>query len=84
MLTYPKDAKARPAEASEPSADLQKVTPRGVPFIDAGPSACRWPLWETDADPRFVCGAPQVLGSSYCEAHRRRSCERTRASSRSR
>ena len=31
-----------------------------VPFIDAGPNARRWPLWETDTDPRFVRGAPRV------------------------
>ena len=72
MLTRPQGARKRQAEVtSEPA-------PRGVPFIEAGFNQCRWPLWETDADPRLVCGAPRVPGSSYCEAHRRRSCERVK------
>ena len=29
-----------------------------VPFIEAGLSAYRWPSWQTEADPRLVCGAP--------------------------
>ena len=50
-----------------PAAD--RTTLPGVPFIDAGPNHCRWPLWEADTDPRHVCGARKRPGSSYCREH---------------
>ena len=63
--------------AQEPSVEAtSKPTsaPPGVPFIEAGPNPCRWPLRETEADPRLVCGAPRVPGSS--DARRTGRCGR--------
>lgn len=49
----------------------------GVLFSEAGPCACRWPLWRDLKEPRLVCGEPVVPGRPYCEEHVRRSRHRT-------
>jgi hypothetical protein len=70
MLTYPDEDDA-PA-AQPPSLP-------GVPFIDADPHQCRWPLWEADTDPRHVCGALREPDAPYRREHRRRAFERKAA-----
>ncbi len=42
----------------------------------AGRLHCRWPLWEGDDEPKLVCGARRVPGSSYCHTHLRVSMAR--------
>lgn len=40
-----------------------------VKLADAGPLACRWPLWDVSGYPDYlVCGAP---GYPWCVRHRR-------------
>ena len=49
------------------------VAPFTLTLLQLKPGQCRWP--EGERDYRF-CGAEQVLGSSYCEEHRKRSTTR--------
>lgn len=47
-----------------------KKAKRGVKLVNAKPTNCRWPLWDTHGAPDFlVCGAPTSFGA-YCEDHR--------------
>ncbi|MBO6758297.1 MAG: hypothetical protein JJ902_18320 [Roseibium sp.] len=50
----------------EPETPAPRVL--GVPLVDAPASACRWPLWHREDDPRNVCGKEAVRGP-YCAAH---------------
>jgi hypothetical protein len=52
----------------EPAA-LVPPKPGAVLFLEARHAQCRWPLWQGDGEPRFVCGAPPHPGRSYCREH---------------
>ena len=52
----------------EPVAEL---SPSAVHLLDATHEQCRWPLWDHDEEPKYVCGADAEPGCSYCRAHRR-------------
>ncbi len=67
MLTYLDEDEAPAAK---------RTTFPGVPLIDASPEHCRWPLWETAAAPRHVCGARRQPDSSYCREHQAQAFER--------
>ncbi len=51
MLTYSRDDQEPPAELANKPANVPGLV---GPFINAGPRHCRWPLWETEADPRLL------------------------------
>ncbi len=45
-------------------------TPGAVLFIEAQHHHCRWPLWEDEAQAKFVCGSPRhSAATSYCCDH---------------
>ena len=45
-------------------------TPGAVLFIEAQHHHCRWPLWEDEAQAKFVCGSPRhSAATSYCCEH---------------
>jgi hypothetical protein len=50
--------------------------PRPVPFLEAAHRDCRWPLWDSDSEPKLVCGAPRIPDVSYCREHWRLSRRR--------
>jgi hypothetical protein len=43
---------------------------KGVPFLDARPGQCRWPLWDhlTPFEAKEICGEPAMPGRPYCPA----------------
>lgn len=43
---------------------------KGVPFLDARPGQCRWPLWDrlTPFEAKEICGEPAMPGKPYCPA----------------
>ena len=45
-------------------------TSGAVLFIEALHHHCRWPLWEDEAQAKFVCGSPRhSAATSYCCEH---------------
>lgn len=42
-----------------------------VTFADLEDCHCRYPLWETDDEPRHYCGADKFGSLPYCESHSR-------------
>ncbi len=51
-------------------APLQPPLPGAVLFMEAGPSHCRWPLWVSEDEAKFICGSPRHSAStSYCCEH---------------
>ena len=55
----------RPRKPPQRVVDLQA---RGtVTIMELLPNDCRWP--SGDRSPFMFCGAPQIEGCSYCEAH---------------
>ena len=57
------------AEAA-PHLCVLPPTPRAVLFIEAQHHHCRWPLWDDDGQPKFVCGSPRhSAATSYCCDH---------------
>ncbi len=63
------DAFAADEEFQLDPAPLIPPKPGAVLFIQVGHAQCRWPLWDDDQEPRFVCGAPLHPGTSYCCEH---------------
>lgn len=47
------------------------TTAKRVTIEDLEPCHCRYPLWETDGDPRHYCGATKLGSLPYCESHSR-------------
>jgi hypothetical protein len=70
MVTRPATALAISDE--DDASVAERAAFPGVPFIDAAPNQCRWPLWEAETDPQHVCGARKLPGSSYCREHQHR------------
>lgn len=64
----PKVVAIKPAPPSPPPRlpDNRK----GVPFLDARPGQCRWPLWDrlTPFEAKEICGEPAMPGKPYCPA----------------
>ena len=72
------DAATAPAIADEaadgpeaaPSPIAVPPMPGAVLFIEAQHHHCRWPLWEDEAQAKFVCGSPRHnAATSYCCEH---------------
>jgi GcrA cell cycle regulator len=69
----PDHPKQQPAVAPQsvflPSPQPSSVA-RGLRIWDLRDHHCRWPLG-ADCPPKLFCGAPAILGSSWCAEHRR-------------
>jgi GcrA cell cycle regulator len=61
---------AAPEPVTVPASKVD-VLPGAVHLLDAMHGQCRWPLWDRDDEPKYVCGAAAEPGWSYCYAHRR-------------
>ena len=61
---------AKPEPVTVPASKVD-VLPGAVHLLDAMHGQCRWPLWDCDDEPKYVCGAAAEPGCSYCYAHRR-------------
>lgn len=74
----------RPA-APKPRAEIKPARARPVPFLEAGPRQCAWPMLKRDepgTQMMLVCGAPLAPSARgpggrvhhcYCERHHKRS-----------
>lgn len=62
---------AAPKAAAQEATDLRaEDTAAGVPFLEAGRTQCRWPLWSGAERTGLVCGAPVVSEAcAYCARH---------------
>ncbi len=55
---------------AEPSPIAVPPSPGAVLLIEAQHHHCRWPLWEDEAQAKFVCGSPRYnAATSYCGEH---------------
>ncbi len=64
-----------PSEATQRApAEIRAEASRAakrIAFADLEDCHCRFPLWETDGDPRHYCGATKLGSLPYCESHSR-------------
>ncbi len=60
------EPRAEPDTLASAAVGAKRVT-----IADLEPCHCKWPLWETDDDPRTYCGQDRADGLPYCAAHAR-------------
>lgn len=60
------EPRAEPDTLASAAVGAKRIT-----IADLEPCHCKWPLWETDDDPRAYCGQDRAAGLPYCTAHAR-------------
>jgi GcrA cell cycle regulator len=66
-------ARLRNADAFKATIEETEVEPLMVHLLDLQEHSCRWPIGDVLDDDFAFCGLERCDGSSYCEAHHRRS-----------
>lgn len=61
------------AESRAPAETIAEAnrSAKRITIADLELCHCKWPLWETDDDPRAYCGQDRAAGLPYCAAHAR-------------